>query len=1111
VKQITLKTKLVCGFLGVGLITIVVGYEGLIGMEQTGKVLSEISIEHLPSIISLAKINRDLYEIRILERGMVMENDPDLRQEYLLKLNHHWHVTEADWANYGVLRKAPKETQLWQELVSLRKSWRKLNQEAAQLVSKGDERSLKLARNLVDLEGSNRFDQCLFHLLALYDLNEQSMMFYQKKSVATLYLAQRLALGGTIIGVALVLILGLLVGRSIQDAHEKLLASEEWLATTLRSIGDAVITTDPQGRVTFMNPLAQSLTGWMVEDAMGKSLAEIFTIISEDTGETPKDPGSRLIPRSVEGRSPNYGILVGKDGRQTSIIISSAPITNTQGVTIGTILVFHDITELRRSEEQIAYQAQLLSNVNDPVVAATPDFFITYWNRAATRLYGWEEKEVIGKKVDEVVQVSLANTSRVKLREEVLRTGKWRGEALHYNRNHAEIMVDWSISTIQDVHGQVIGMVSITRDITAEKKAEQALKESEQQYRMLVKTLPAVVFRGYADWRVDFFDEKIEELTGYSKEVFDSRSMKWIDLILEEDLEEVNRAFRQALTGTKSYIREYQIKHRDGRILWIQARAQIICDADGKVAYVSGVFFDITQQKQVQEAIKASEARNRLLIEKSPVGIGINTLDLQVYTNAALVKTFGYDHADEIVGQPVTRLYAPEDRERVESWHRDILAGKPVQANYEGIGLRKDGTTFDISLWPALIDYQGQPAVLNFVIDVSQEKVLRAKLLQSQKMEAMGTLAGGIAHDFNNILGVMRGYTEMTLSGVAGDSDLERKLNQVLKAGQRAKDLVSQILAFSRPGKQERKDVRISSVINEALKMLRATLPATIEIRQDIATQEGRVLADPTEIHQVLINLGANAAHAMREKGGVLTVSLASVSIDAMAAAKTDQLSPGPYVTFTVRDTGQGMDREVMKRIYDPFFTTKKPGEGTGMGLAVVHGIIKAHGGAIHVDSQPGKGSAVHVYLPRVEKGAAAKTTKKVSLTGGTERILFVDDEESLVEMWQEVLEGLGYKVIGKTSSSDALACFKEQPDHFDLVITDQTMVHMTGFRLAKKLLQIHPTIPIILCTGFSDTITSEQAKAAGIREYLMKPLSIPDLSAAIRRVVKAGDQGDQA
>jgi CheY-like chemotaxis protein len=249
----------------------------------------------------------------------------------------------------------------------------------------------------------------------------------------------------------------------------------------------------------------------------------------------------------------------------------------------------------------------------------------------------------------------------------------------------------------------------------------------------------------------------------------------------------------------------------------------------------------------------------------------------------------------------------------------------------------------------------------------------------------------------------------------------------------------------------------------------------------------------------------------MREKGGVLTVSLATVSIDTVAAAKTDQLPPGPYVKLTVRDTGHGMDREMLQRIFDPFFTTKRPGEGTGMGLAVVHGIIKAHGGAILVDSQPGKGSAVHVYLPRLEQGVTDETTPEVPLTGGTERILFVDDEESLVEMWQEVLEGLGYKVTGKTSSSDALACFREQPDSFDLVITDQTMAHMTGFRLAEKLLQIRPTVPIILCTGFSDTITPEQAKATGIREYLMKPLSIQDLSEAIRRVVKTGDQGIQA
>ena len=830
-KKITLRKKLVCGFLGMALITLLVGYVALIGMEQTGKVLTDICTDHLPSIMGLTKINRDLNEIRLLEQAMVMENVPDLRQAYALKLNHIWQVMEAEWETYTVRRKTPKEAKIWRELVSERESWRKLDQEAAQLATKGDEPSLRLARNLVYSEGRDRFEQCRTYLSALYDLNEQANTFYQEISVSTLYLSKRLALGGALIGVCLVLIVGLLVGRSIYDAHEKLLVSEEWFATTLKSVGDGVITTDPQDRVTFMNPLAQSLAGWMIEEARGKPLIEIFTLSSEYPGETPGNLGFQVIHPSVEDGLPNYGLLVAQNGRQTSVSIHSAPITNTHGVIMGKVLVFHDITELLRSAEQIAYQAQLLRNVTDPIIAVNTDFVITYWNRAATRLYGWEEKEVIGKKIDAVVQISLPNTSRAELRQEVLRAGRWHGEALHYDRNHTEIVVDWSLFTIRDINAKIIGTVSISRDITAEKKAEQALKESELQYRMLVKTLPAVVFRGWPDWRVCFFDEKVEELTGYSKEVFDSGGMKWIDLILEEDLEEVKEAFRQALTTTKSYVREYRIRHRDGRILWIQARAQIICDADGKVAYINGIFFDITQQKQGEEAIKASEAINRLLIEKSPIGIGINTLDLQVYANAALIKTLGYDHADEIVGQRVARLCAPEDQERIESWHRDILAGKPVQANYECMGLKRDGTTFDISLWPVRIDYQGQPAVLNFVIDVTQEKVLRARLLQAQKMEAMGTLAGGIAHDFNNILGVMRGYTEMALSGVAGDKDLERKLNQVLKAGQRAKDLVSQILAFSRPDKKEQKVVRISSVIKEALKMLRATLPATIEIR----------------------------------------------------------------------------------------------------------------------------------------------------------------------------------------------------------------------------------------------------------------------------------------
>jgi PAS domain S-box-containing protein len=380
-------------------------------------------------------------------------------------------------------------------------------------------------------------------------------------------------------------------------------------------------------------------------------------------------------------------------------------------------------------------------------------------------------------------------------------------------------------------------------------------------------------------------------------------------------------------------------------------------------------------------------------------------------------------------------------------------------------------------------------------------RVTQGQLLQVQKMEAIGALAGGIAHDFNNILTAIIGYTELAREEATEGSRVRANLQEVLKAGMRAKDLVQQILMFSRQSEQEQKPLQVDSIVKEGLKLLRASIPTTVEIRPNIQRECGTVLGDPTQIYQVLVNLCVNAAHAMREKGGVLEVSLMNVDFDAASAQHPD-LKPGPYVKLTVSDTGHGMERAVMQRIFDPYFTTKGPGEGTGMGLAVVHGAVKNHGGAITVDSEPGKGTTFHVYFPRMERGGAPEAEAAASVPTGSERILFVDDEKALVDMVKQMIESLGYKVAGRTSSIEALEAFRAQPDKFDLVITDQTMPNMTGETLAKELLRIRSDIPIILCTGYSELITKEKAKAMGIRQLIMKPVVRSELARIIRHVL---------
>jgi CheY-like chemotaxis protein len=375
-------------------------------------------------------------------------------------------------------------------------------------------------------------------------------------------------------------------------------------------------------------------------------------------------------------------------------------------------------------------------------------------------------------------------------------------------------------------------------------------------------------------------------------------------------------------------------------------------------------------------------------------------------------------------------------------------------------------------------------------------------------MEAIGTLAGGIAHDFNNILTAILGYTDLALSDIRQDSHAWSYLHEVRKAGLRAKTLVQQILTFSRRTEQPRMPVQLPVLIEEALALLRASLPSTIEIQHAITKHVCPVLADPTQLHQVLLNLCANAAHAMREMGGRLEVRLQAVEVDEQVTVQHPELQPGPYVCITVTDTGHGMTPEVMERIFEPFFTTKAPGEGTGMGLALVHGIVTNHGGTVLVTSVVGQGTTFTIYLPcSADPGQDRAAREGSLLTGaptGVERVLLVDDEATLVHLGEAILRRLGYEVVVCTSSTEALEVFRSGPQRFDLVITDQTMPHMTGERLAQALRRLRPDIPLILCTGFSHVMHAERAQELGIDAFLMKPLAMQELAQTIQQVMAA-------
>ena len=376
------------------------------------------------------------------------------------------------------------------------------------------------------------------------------------------------------------------------------------------------------------------------------------------------------------------------------------------------------------------------------------------------------------------------------------------------------------------------------------------------------------------------------------------------------------------------------------------------------------------------------------------------------------------------------------------------------------------------------------------------------QLQQAQKVESISTLAGGITHDFNNILSPIMIHSEMVMEELPNDSPLQFNLKEIFKASERARGLVKQILAFSRPKQQERIAVKLGSILKEVFKLARATIPTTIDIRHNIKAEADTVFADPTQIHQVILNLCTNASYAMREKGGALEIELDDLDLNSEAVIQFDGLVPGIYLRLTVRDTGHGMAPDVIDKIFDPYFTTKDVGEGSGMGLAVAHGIVKSHGGDITVESEPGKGTTFYVLLPKNEATISPVKEHKSELPKGTERILFVDDEKAAVDAIQPMLEKLGYKVTARTSSIEALEAFRNNPQGFDLVITDMTMPNMTGKDLAKELMSIRPDIPIILCTGFSEQIDEHMAKAMGISAYVMKPIVRREIANTIREVL---------
>jgi PAS domain S-box-containing protein len=701
-------------------------------------------------------------------------------------------------------------------------------------------------------------------------------------------------------------------------------------------------------------------------------------------------------------------------------------------------------------------------------------------------------------------------------------------------------------------------VLSLTQDITERKQAEETLAESEEKFRKLFEHMKSgVAVYEAADAGTDFVFKDLNTagslIERLPKEAVIGRKVTEVfpGIASMGLLDVMSRVWK---TGMPEYLpatRYADEKYSGWRENYVYKlpRGEIVA-----------IYEDITERKQAEKRLEylnltllAIRDVNKLIVHEKDLknlieGICETLVKHHAYCAALIILTgedgepiahtvAGAQEVFQPIVESVTRGGLPPCCEAARrnagvfcvTADSEVCAPCPVSPGDDWrdalfIPLQHEGTTYGYLAGSvdqvARIDQEEQALFAEMAGEVAfalhtlqQERAMEkmhkevelfeTELRQAQKMEAIGALAGGIAHDFNNILTAIMGYAQLAIQNVEEYSPPYENLEGVLKASARAKDLVKQILTFSRETEQELQPVRVKPIVKETMNLLRSSLPATIKIVQNIQG-EGIVRSDPTQIHQIMMNLCINAAHAMGEKGGTLQVNLKDVELDADSAPRPPDMKPGKYLLLELIDTGQGISPSTMDRIFEPFFTTKGRDEGTGMGLAVVHGVVKKMGGFIAVDSEVGKGSSFKIYMPSLTREIEPERERELPVQGGTERILFVDDEPALVDMGRQLLERLGYRVTCRTSSVEALKLFQARPHDFDLVITDLTMPKLTGDDFASKILKIRKDFPVILCTGFSSTLAEKKAREIAIRAFVMKPLVIADLARTIRQVLDA-------
>ncbi len=946
---------------------------------------------------------------------------------------------------------------------------------------------------------------------------------------------------------------------TLKRIQETLSRSEELFRTAFLASPDAVNLNLPEnGLYIDINEGFTRLTGFTREEVVGKTSLQI------GIWHDPRDRERLVVQLRRFGFVENFEAEFRRKNGEVGVGLMSARLLSIAGHSV-ILSITRDITERKLTERLLAeaeekYRA--LFNISSlAILIRDRQGKITLANPAAARLLEAEDPDkLVGKFYLDLVHPEDRELSGIRVESAFLVAADpaAAGGDLHRHlapRKHRLLTLTGRAVPVESTgiafrHGGEYFIQGIFRDISHEVQAEKWVRLEDKRReisldlnRLLDSPLEAIVRRAAEGClslsasragaivllspetgavRLASIAERTPSGDAASSVILDSRlevEGEWCEplrqgrnLIVELQGNEGDPAmnFLPAIAPARRLLGIPVFERGQGVLVaWFMDKAEPYDERDiGLLQAVLTDLWRMIQRKQAEDALRESERRFRTAFENASVGITLVDLEgTYLEVNRAMAAMLGYE-PQELIGKKVVDFVFPEDIVKREEFVRALVEGRLASGEQERRFMHRDGSVVWVNIWATLQrDGRGHPLYfISLVQDITvrkreaeEKRRLESQLLQAQKMEAIGALAGGIAHDFNNILSAIIGFTELAL---LSEGKTDEYLRESLKAARRAKDLVRQILSFSRQGDEERVPVSVALVTREVVKFLRASVPATIEIRLKGEKTAATVLASSVELHQILMNLCTNAVHAIGENAGRIEIEIEPCEIEPSGRQAYPELDPGRYVRLIVRDNGHGIPAAILDRIFDPYFTTKEKGVGTGLGLAVVHGIVKKANGAVRVASEPGKGTEFEILLPQIDFTRPQDEEPAAPLLGGKGRILFVDDEAMLAELGGKILEKLGYEVVTRTSPLEAFELFKKRPLDFDLVVSDLTMPGMTGDVLARELMKIRPDLPIILCTGYSQRIDERRAREKGIRALVMKPILVHEIDVAVRRAL---------